>query len=526
MDNKNTKIDKILNIVCFALLAVEAIAAVCFIIMLFRLNMLPAFYMAAIILILIGIPIGLFFLRKNRVNSNSKKNRIRKNISSLIALILSVILFVGSYLVYMADHVLSSVTNEGIITKTYRVVVMVDDPAQSIEDTADYNYGTVKASNHVNIDKALQYIEENDGLALNVIEKDSIKKTLDAFYDGVVDGLIYDTSISTMFKEFKETYESDIRVIKEFKISVNQDELESFVIETSEEEEETTAYSSNIKPFVVLLSGSDEYDELSVNGRSDVDMLAVVNFSTRQVLLVSIPRDYYVEFPGISDGERDKLTHSGIYGIDTLCNSISNVFHVNIDYYCRVNFTSVVDIIDAIGGVMIDNPYEFTGYDNGMVFQKGLAWYNGYWALQYMRERKSLEGGDLARGQHQQIVLEAMINKLTSFSSIANFNALIAAIEKGAIMNVPEEFIKELIRTQLAEGGSWKILKTQALGDEVYQPSFAMDGMVVSVVMPYKESVDFVSDQIKKVYNGVIINDINEGAPTELTYITDLIDCE
>ena len=179
------------------------------------------------------------------------------------------------------------------------------------------------------------------------------------------------------------------------------------------------------QPFIVFLSGMDVYGDMDETSRSDVNMIACVNPTAKQVLLISIPRDAYVEIPGITYGEKDKLTHAGMYGIQYSIASVENIFDIDISYYVRINFTSLITMVDALGGIDVNSECAFSTYykqyneetDTWSYYEyaKGINHLDGIHALAFARERMNLVGGDYQRGRNQQAVIEALYR--TSFQS-------------------------------------------------------------------------------------------------------------
>ena len=138
--------------------------------------------------------------------------------------------------------------------------------------------------------------------------------------------------------------------------------------------------------------------------------------------MLSIPRDYYIDLYG-KDG-KDKLTHSGIYGIDTTVKSIEQLLDIDINYYYKINFTSLINIVNAIDGVDVYSKYTFTSKD-GYNYQKGYNHVNGKEALSFARERKAFSAGDRIRNINQQALVEAIFRKCTDSSIIVKYNSLL-----------------------------------------------------------------------------------------------------
>ena len=166
--------------------------------------------------------------------------------------------------------------------------------------------------------------------------------------------------------------------------------------------------------------------------RSDVNILAVVNPAKNQILLVNTPRDYYVTLAGYD--AKDKLTHAGVYGVETSMATLGNLYGVPVEHYLRINFSSLVSTIDVLGGVDVVSDSAFSA--DGYSFDQGVNHVDGKAALVFSRERYSFEGGDRMRGQNQQRVIEAVIRKLTSPKSLANYQSTLATLESSLLTNM------------------------------------------------------------------------------------------
>ena len=188
--------------------------------------------------------------------------------------------------------------------------------------------------------------------------------------------------------------------------------------------------------------------------------MAVVNPVSHQILLVTTPRDYYVEIPGVSGGQKDKLTHAGIYGVDASMSTLEQLYDTEIQFYARVNFTSLIEIVDALGGVDVESEYAFTtSGDSGRVVNvvQGTNHFNGEEALAFSRERQNVPGGDNQRGKDQQAVITAMIKKMVSPAILTGANGILNSVSGNVETNMSESQIQELIKTQLSDGVSWNI---------------------------------------------------------------------
>ena len=257
--------------------------------------------------------------------------------------------------------------------------------------------------------------------------------------------------------------------------------------------------------FTVYISGIDVYGAIETNSRSDVNIIATVNPTTHQVLLVTTPRDYYVEIPGISGGQKDKLTHAGVYGVDASMATLEQLYDTEIDFYARVNFTSLIEMVDALGGVDVESEYAFTtSADSGMVMNvvQGINHFNGKQALAFSRERMNVPGGDNQRGKDQQAVITAMIKKMVSPAILTGANGIISSVSGNVDTNMSEEQIQNLIKKQLAEGASWNIKSVAAEGTGDNQLCYSYSGMPLYVMQPDQAVVDMIKSEINAVENG------------------------
>lgn len=228
-----------------------------------------------------------------------------------------------------------------------------------------------------------------------------------------------------------------------------------------------------------------------------------VNTKTKQVLLLSTPRDYYVEIP-VSGGNMDKLTHAGLYGVDVSMGALENVYDVDVDYFVRMNFSGFIDIIDALGGVDVYSAYNFT-VDPIMTYQKGYNHVNGLQALAFARERKSFASGDFQRGKNQMEIIKAVMKKCSSPAILTNYAELMASISDTFETSVTETRIAELVNAQLFDGDSWNVVSYGVTGRCSKAETYSMPGLKTDVVLPDEESVDYGKELLERVRNGEIL---------------------
>ena len=260
------------------------------------------------------------------------------------------------------------------------------------------------------------------------------------------------------------------------------------------------------EPFVVYLSGVDNRGELTEKARSDVNILAVVNPSTKRVALINTPRDYYVDLAGTSS--KDKLTHAGLYGVETSMATLGNLYGVNVDQYLRINFAGFISIIDALGGVDVYSDQAFTsvgspGYYDPTTFVEGWNHLDGKSALAFARERHAFASGDIQRGINQMKVIDAMMNKIKSPTVLMSFSKLMDAVSDCFVTSLSQEQISALVRMQLASLSDWDIQSYTVTGTGGKSSQcYSAKGQSLYVMKPDENSVSQAKELIASVLGG------------------------
>lgn len=215
--------------------------------------------------------------------------------------------------------------------------------------------------------------------SLTLVQKDTVSDALEALYDNEGDVLVLNQAFSSSFSSIAKYASSD-------------------------------TVSSSTGSFVIYVAGHDASStSFSLYGRTDVDMMVAVNPTLKQILMISIPRDYYIKNPALDNG-LDKLTHLGNDGIQNTLDGINQEFGLNITDYIVTDFDHFSALVDNMGGITMDNPYAFSG--RGYDFAEGTITLNDSEALAYSRERYSLSNGDYGRNEHHGIVMEGLLKKI------------------------------------------------------------------------------------------------------------------
>lgn len=472
----------------------QTIASIALMAVLYLLGMIPDKYLILAAAIL-------FFLWCVTLNSQVARRK-RGTLGKVFSLLMAVVMFTGSYYVAQANNMIGKITGSNYKVDKMVVAVRADDSAETIEDAADYTYGVQFEKGAGNIQTAVTDIEKQIGVdTIEVKEYDSVQTQAQALIDGDCDAIIYNSAYTSLMEEAVDGYSDKVKVLYTFNIRVELDFGNS-----------TGATDDSIikEPFTVYISGIDVYGDVSETSRSDVNIIAVVNPQTHQILLVTTPRDYYVPIPGVSGGQRDKLTHAGIYGIDASMKTLGELYETDINYYARLNFTSLIDIVDTLGGIDVYSEFAFTTSKDSeytMDVQEGYNHFNGKEALAFCRERHNLPDGDNQRGKNQQAVITAMLKKCLSPTMLLKVNAIMEQVSKDVETNMSQEQINALIKYQLNNNATWTIQSIAAEGTNTKGTCYSSGDTELFIMEPIESSVQNIIDLVNVVEEGGILTE-------------------
>ena len=421
-----------------------------------------------------------------------------KKVSGIIASALSVILIgimvFGIIKVNQANKMMDQVTGNKTEVDVVNVYIGADDPVDSINQAVEkgYEFATIDNINNESVRETLKEIGSSSSGPVTTVKYESVVQAAEAFLRGDVKGLIVSTgdiSVLEGQEEYKD-FSKLLKIILEKKI---EKEVKS---ETTKRTDRTKADKER---FCAYISGIDTYGEVTLKSRSDVNIIAVMNFQTHTCLLLSTPRDYYVNLAFESE-PLDKLTHAGNYGIEMSIATLENLYDIDLDYYIRVNFTGFVSIIDTLGGVDVESEYSFTSQldDSGYSYVAGTNHLSGEAALYFARERYSFTEGDRQRGRNQMAVIEAVLKKLMSSELLNNFSDLMSQMKDCFQTNMSKSELGKLVQDQLDDGGSWNIIQYSVTGTDSSSYCYSLGGEAYAMI-PYTDTVDYATELVKRV---------------------------
>ena len=335
-----------------------------------------------------------------------------------------------------------------------------------------------------NIETLMSALKKDKKVDVKVDDVASYQEAYDNLKSGKSKAMVLSGSYASLLESVDSNYASNLKTIYTYKIK---------------KKNSNSANQVDSRVFNIYISGIDTYGPISTVSRSDVNIIMTVNMNTHKILLTTTPRDAYVKIPGGGADQYDKLTHAGIYGVETSEQTLEDLYGIKLDYYARINFTSFLKLIDQLGGVTVHNDQAFT--QEKFDFPVGDIQMNSEQALGFVRERYNLDGGDNDRGKNQEKVISAILNKLASLKSVSNFTSIVNNLQDSVQTNMSLNTINALANTQL-ESGSKFTVTSQAVtgtGSTGQLISYAMPNSSLYMMKLDNSSVESASQAIKKL---------------------------
>ena len=502
----NTEKKSAVNVISLVVAVVTFAASVAFFYACYNLGILPNKYLLILggVLLFVNLLFGF-------IGFSKRTNNLNKIIQSAVCTVLSVLMIIGSIMIPSYKGRIEKIfTPLPETTELYMNVYVLDEneKIEEIRNLAGITMGIQTAVDAENQAVAIEDINKVIIKPLVTKEYPDIYSAVDALYAGEVDAIILNAVYAEIiadnddYKDFNEKVRMVYQVTQEI-VDMNN---------------RPNKYTGDVtkSPFIVAINGNDTWDYKNINSnaasRTDVNMLIVVNPNTRQVLMITIPRDSYFAIGG-DPNKMDKLTHSSIYGIGVWEATLESAFECEVHFFLRVNFSSLVNIVDSLDGLDINNPYAFKTIthkvweDGNYVprsysFKKGEIHLTGNQTLLYVRERYNLPNGDFGRNEHQALILKALVNKILSPAIITNFDSLLKAVEGTFTTDFTMPQIYSLVKMQLEDlSKGWDIVTYNVTGKTGGAKSYYMPGRNLSMVFPYEEKMKEARALIQKLMN-------------------------
>lgn len=443
-------------------------------------------YLFKNILVLIGVVLLIIFSLLLIFGLFKYKSKFIKLIIIIIMLLIIAVNGVGSYYLGVTDNFFNKFDKKVVEYKHYYLFVLNDSGINTVNDLKDKKVGVTKDNE--------KYVSKYINVKCNIVVKDNFTDLISGLYVGDLDAVLVNDIEKFVWQDYDyEDFFNKIKLVESYK----EEKKEEDVLKPIEFDME--------KPFIIYISGIDNNGTIDSIGRSDVNIVMTVNPKTRQVLLTSIPRDYYVQLHGTT-GIKDKLTHAGIYGIDMSVTTIEDLLNIDINNYVKVNFNTVTNLIDIVGGVDVYSDIELKHCN----VNAGNNHLNGKNALCFARERKSYSAGDRQRGINQEIVIEALINKVsTSKDLLLRYNDVLNSLSNNLNTNINSDFIKQMVGLQLNKMPNWEIKYLNLDGYGASKLTYSGGNMVLYVMEPNYDTVNSANAAINDILNGKTFSEMN-----------------
>ena len=441
----------------------------------FKFNVLNAkqFILLSMIILLIWFILIFKLIRK-------KTSKVSKIIFGFLSIIFICLYALGARYVKTTIEYTKKITEAKFETVNYKVLTLSENDYK-INDLKNKNIGFMSTDPY--LDKSIKKLEKK--ILFNDKTYEEVGTLIGELYENKVQGIVINESYLSLLDE------NEVQFINENK------ELYSYSIKVFKKKNKKTVDVTK-DPFIVYISGSDSRGTISDVARSDVNIVTVINPKQRKVLLVSIPRDYYVQLHG-TYGVRDKLTHAGVYGIEMSKNTINDLLGININYYVKIGFTAVERLVDTVDGVDIYSDINFTAHTNkNCSFTEGNQHVNGTCALAFARERYSYESGDRHRGQNQQTIITALINKLTNPKYLIRYDKILKNTEGTLETDLSYDDITSLVKYELSDLKKWNVESISLDGTGDMQPTYSMGSINLYVMEPNIDTVNYAKEKINE----------------------------
>ena len=450
------------------------LTALIFIFSLFYLNLLPdiIIYASCLGVIVILLSCYYFFIKK-------VKKGIFPTKSLIVSLIFSLFFSLAGFYIIESKNSIKPVfsnNNEEIIMS---LVVLKDSDYNELEDINKIGY-----TENREINETKQFFKSINK-QITTLKTNNFENLVGLLTNQDVEAIVVCESKRFLIETYFPHFRTETRIVYQYKINKNNKFKENKIDITKD-------------PFNVMISGLDTYGDINTISRSDVNLLVTINPTKHEILIINTPRDYWVSLGNIN--QMDKLTHAGVYGIKETVATMEKLYDLDINYYARVNYNSLIDVVDAIGGVEINNPYEFGIPNTPYYFPKGIISLNGQQALSFIRERYSLPNGDEDRGKNQQRVLTAIIQKLLSEQFLKNYLPILKSLSNSFITNMPEDELSKFVKAQIDNLAQWTIKAISVSGEaSMTTQSYSMPGQNISIIIPNETTIQIAKEEIKRI---------------------------
>lgn len=467
-----------------------------------KLNLLPAKLIVLVSLVMVILCLIILLILHFKA-----KKFLPRLLVGFITLCMCIGLAYGNYFIYKTDNTFDVVTSLADSKATMTsIVVLKSSSIKKESGLKGKKIGTILDMDKKPTKRMLDDLNK-DNITYTTKDYSNLDELMEAFYSGEVDAICLNEKYRDILHETQAyfTFQTDTRIVHQ---NVHYTKVEK------NDNPSDPVNDISKDAFTVLVSGNDSYGSLQdSNTRSDANLLLTVNPKTGTILMTSIPRDYYVELVCPDDdselacpeGSYDKLTHSGLMGVKSTEETIEKALGIKINYNVRINFSSVVNLVDALDGIDLDIK---KGEEVDIFYvnsQPGLSVGNhhvdGETALAFARERHAYADGDNQRVRNQQKVFKAIFNRIVSPKMITNYGKFMDALAVAFDTNLSGDEISKFVKYELNNMPNWKIESYAIVAEPDYQFCYQSQSYA-SVVQQNDIMNEVARKKIKAVLNG------------------------
>ena len=467
-----------------------------------KLNLLPAklIVLVSLVMIILCLIVLLIFHFKT-------KKFLPRILAGFVALCMCVGLAYGNYFIYKTDDTFDVVTSLADSKATMTsIVVLKSSSIKKEKDLKGKTIGTILDMDKVATKRMLKDLD-SDNIKYKTKDYSILDDMMEAFYAGEVDAICLNEKYRDILHESEAyfNFQTDSRVVHQ---NVHYTKVEK------NDNPSDPVNDISKDAFTVLVSGNDSYGTLQdSNTRSDANLLLTVNPKTGTILMTSIPRDYYVELvcpeddPELAcpEGSSDKLTHSGLMGVKSTEETIEKALGIKINYNVRINFSSVVNLVDALDGIDLDikkgEEVDIFYVNSQPGLSVGKHHVDGETALAFARERHAYLDGDNQRVRNQQKVFKAIFKRIVSPKMITNYGKFMDALAVAFDTNLSGDEISNFVKYELNNMPDWKIESYAIVAEPDYQFCYQSQSYA-SVVQQNDIMNEVARKKIEAVLNG------------------------
>lgn len=435
-----------------------------------KLNLLPAKLIVLVSLIMVILCLIILLILHFKA-----KKFLPRILAGVIALCMCMGLAYGNYFIFKTDNTFDVVTSlADSKATTTSIVVLKSSSIKKEKDLKGKKIGTILDMDKKPTKRMLDDLNK-DNIKYTTKDYSNLDELMEAFYSGEVDVICLNEKYRDILHETQAyfTFQTDTRIVHQ---NVHYTKVEK------NDNPSDPVNDISKDAFTVLVSGNDSYGTLQdSNTRSDANLLLTVNPKTGTILMTSIPRDYYVELicpdddPELAcpEGSYDKLTHSGLMGVKSTEETIEKALGIKINYNVRINFSSVVNLVDALDGIDLDikkgEEVDIFYVNSQPGLSVGKHHVDGETALAFARERHAYLDGDNQRVRNQQKVFKAIFKRIISPKMITNYGKFMDAIAVAFDTNLSGDEISKFVKYELDNMPNWKIESYAIVAEPDYQ---------------------------------------------------------